>query len=413
MKAFLSLVIVSVIFLSGCVAFNAHTVVPTPIRHAQQEIPEALLLDVGIAVFASSQLTKEEAKREGTLPGIQKSENHFVPYHLKNTLQQSSQWGMVRVAPAHTDFADVMIKGHILESNGEEMIVEIVVSDASGDKWFEKKYRFEPDDDAFRENQIGQKDAFQDLYNTIANDMAAYKANLNPERIKTLRTLSKLKFARDMAPDAFGGYLKKNRKGLLTLNRLPTDDDPMMARVSKIREREYMFVDILNEYYEKFYNEMWTPYEDWREMSRTERIAKARIQREAFFRQAAGALLVATAIVLDAKNVENTGLLKGLMVVAGGKLFIDGVNISQQRKIHAAAIEELSESFDNEMKPIVLEFEGKQYELTGSAEEQYAEWRELLRKIYYEETGFEPPNSGDARIKGVYPPGMLYSRAGL
>ena len=108
-------------------------------------------------------------------------------------------------------------------------------------------------------------------------------------------------------------------------------------------------------------------------------------------KQAAGALLVATAIFLDAKNVQNTGLLKGLMVVSGGAIFMDGINVSKQTKIHAAAIEELSESFDNEMKPIVIQFEGKQYELTGSAEEQYKRWRELLRKIYYEETGFDQP----------------------
>ena len=34
-------------------------------------------------------------------------------------------------------------------------------------------------------------------------------------------------------------------------------------------------------------------------------------------------------------------------------------------------------------------FEGKQYELTGTAEEQYKRWRELLREIYLAETGFD------------------------
>ena len=41
------------------------------------------------------------------------------------------------------------------------------------------------------------------------------------------------------------------------------------------------------------------------------------------------------------------------------------------------------------MQPIVMEFEGKQYELTGSAEEQFKRWRELLRQIYITETGFD------------------------
>jgi hypothetical protein len=47
------------------------------------------------------------------------------------------------------------------------------------------------------------------------------------------------------------------------------------------------------------------------------------------------------------------------------------------------------------MQPVVMEFEGKQYELSGSAEEQFNHWRELLRKIYYAETGFEPESAAD------------------
>jgi hypothetical protein len=391
-KPFLFIAIAFAVMLSGCAGFNARDVGPTPIRHAQQEIPESRLLDVGISVFTSRQLTKEEAKKAGTLPGIQKAENHFIPYHLKNTLQQSSYWGMVRVVPEIRDFADVTVQGHILESNGERLIVEVDVRDASGKRWFKRKYKADLTDASYEDNQPGQKDPYQDLYNTIANDMARYRADLTPDRINTVRNISQLKFAQDMAPDAFGSYLKKKDHGRLEINRLPAADDPMMDRLLRVRERDYMFVDTLNEYYENYYNDMWSPYENWRELNRTERIAQAKIRRDAMIRQAAGALMVATAILLDAKDVDHTGLLKGLLVVGGGKIFIDGINISQQRKIHGAAIEELGESFDDEMKPLVLQFEGKQYELTGSAEEQYAKWRELLKKIYYEETGFGVPD---------------------
>jgi hypothetical protein len=71
---------------------------------------------------------------------------------------------------------------------------------------------------------------------------------------------------------------------------------------------------------------------------------------------------------------------------------MEGFNISQEAEIHESAILELSDSFSGEMKPVVMEFEGQQYELTGSAEEQFQQWRELLRQIYYAETGFEPDN---------------------
>jgi len=42
------------------------------------------------------------------------------------------------------------------------------------------------------------------------------------------------------------------------------------------------------------------------------------------------------------------------------------------------------------MQPVTMEFEGKQYELTGSAAEQFKHWKRLLRQIYFAETGFEP-----------------------
>jgi len=70
-------------------------------------------------------------------------------------------------------------------------------------------------------------------------------------------------------------------------------------------------------------------------------------------------------------------------------VIISGFNVSKEAEIHASAIKELSESFGNEMEPVVVEFEGKQYELTGTAEEQYKRWRELLHEIYLAETGFD------------------------
>jgi hypothetical protein len=89
-------------------------------------------------------------------------------------------------------------------------------------------------------------------------------------------------------------------------------------------------------------------------------------------------------------EVSNTGAIQAGMIVVGGQVFVQGLNISREAEIHSAAIKELSESFGSEMQPVVMEFEGKQYELTGSAEEQFKRWRELLKQIYIAETGFDP-----------------------
>lgn len=217
--------------------------------------------------------------------------------------------------------------------------------------------------------------------------MAEFKEKLTPSEIQKIRTISKLQFAKDFAPDAMGDYLKEDKKGV-TINRLPADDDPMMNRLLEIRERESMYVDTLNQYYEGFYQEMWPSYENWRKLNLTERAALKKVKNEALVRKIIGALLVGGAIVLATKSGDSNivGSSIPIMIAIGGQVMISGFNVSKQAEIHAAAIKELGESFGDEMQPVVMEFQGKQYKLTGSAEDQFKRWRELLRKIYLSES---------------------------
>lgn len=393
------LMILILILLSGCAAFKAQKVGPTTIMKAQKEISEEQLLDVGIFVFDSDEITQEQAKEEHTSQQIRKAERHFMPYHLKNTLQQSSYWGAVRVLPGETDSIDVLVKGKVLESNGELLTLQIDVMDATQKTWFSKTYKSEATLDFYSENRVGEKDAFQDLYNTISNDMVEYLKKLSPKEIKNIRTVSKLKFAQDFAPLVYNGYLAENKKDLLTVNRLPAEEDSIMTRLLKIREREYMYVDTLNEYYEKYYANMWPSYENWRKLNYEEIGAIKKIERNALNQKLIGVLLVAGAIALNAGDVKNTGAIQAGMVLIGGQVIINGFNVTKEAEIHSAAIKELSESFGSEMQPIVMEFEGKKYELTGSAEEQFKYWRELLRQIYITETGFNPDNSSEQKDK--------------
>jgi hypothetical protein len=378
------------VFISGCATYQAQKVGPTPILRAEKEIPENQLMDVGIHVFQSDSIPEEKAEKEGTNNDIRNAESHFIPYHLKNTLHQSGQWGAVQVIPAETDNVDLVVKGKILESNGQYLGLKIDVKDATGQSWFSKKYRAEAKPNTYTGNRPGEKDAFQDIYNAVANDMAKYKNKLSPEEISQIRTTAKLNFAQGFAPDAFSGYLAQDKKNRTVIKRLPAEDDPMIERLLKIREREYMYVDTLNEQYDIFYNEMWPSYEQWRELNLTERKAMQEIKRRALTRQLVGALLIAGAIAAGSTDSTNIAALQTGMIIIGGQVFISGFNVSKEAEIHEAAIQELSESFSGEMKPVVMEFEGKQYELTGTAEEQYKQWRELLRKIYFAETGFEP-----------------------
>jgi hypothetical protein len=389
------IIFIANLIFSGCATYSSQKVVPTPMEHAKAEIPEDQLMDVGIMVFESAELTPEKAEKEGTNADIRKAESHFIPYHLKNTLQQSGHWGAIQVVPAETNSVDLLVKGKIIESNGEILAVEIEVVDATAKTWFKKTYREEASEYAYGGNQAGSRDAYQNLYNTIANDMAKFKMKLTPTEIATIRNVSKLKFAQEFAPDAYEGYLKKDKKNRLSINRLPAYNDPMMERLLKIREREYMYVDTLNHQYDQFYNSMWPSYENWRQLNLSERKAMRKIKNEALTRQLIGALLVAGAIVAGSRDSTAARAVAPAMAIVGGQVIISGFNVSKEAEIHSAAIQELSESFGDEMQPVTMEFEGQQYELTGSAEEQFKRWKELLRQIYFAETGFEPTPASD------------------
>ena len=157
-----------------------------------------------------------------------------------------------------------------------------------------------------------------------------------------------------------------------------------------------MFIDTLNEQYDTFYNDMWPSYENWRQLNLTENKARREIKRKAIKQQLIGALMIAGAIAAGSSSSGSMAAVQTSMIVIGSQVLINGFNVSKEAEIHEAAIQELSESFSSEMKPVVMEFEGRQYELTGSAEEQFNQWRALLRTIYFTETGFDPNTGGES-----------------
>lgn len=376
---------------------------PTPIDQASAEIPEDQLLDVGVEICQVEELPDKHMEQLGTNEDIRNSERHFVPYHLKNTLQSSSHWGAVQVVPPENDAVDLKITAELVRSNGEVLQVKVEAFDASGRKWLSRKYHAEARVDDYDNTVPGSHEAYQDFYNVVANELAAFQRELTPEQIEEIRTVSHLKFARDFAPEVYESYIIESEDGDAYIERLPSDDDPMMVRIELIRERENMFMDTLNLYYEDFYLDMWEAYENWRRFNMAEQIARREVEREAVLRTIGGVLMIAAAIALQVGDISGTGALSGMMLLGGGQIMVGGINISQQTDIHAEAIAELGESFGAEMRPTVVELEGKQYELTGTAGEQYERWRMLLRQIYYEETGFAPPESAENSTSGAMP----------
>ncbi|NNF42485.1 MAG: hypothetical protein HKN62_05465 [Phycisphaerales bacterium] len=373
---------------SGCASSGYHAVTPTPIAVAPPDLGEARLLDVGVALTETPELSARELEKQGTHSDIRAAERIFVPYHLRRTLNQSGFWGSVQVVPPEVPHVDLKVTSELVESNGERMRLAVTATDASGRVWLERKYESEIDGTDYTDTVPGEHEAFQDLYNTVANDLSSFVRALTPEEIEEIRTVSELAFAGAFAPDAYGGHLAEV-DGRIVVQRLPAAGDPIMDRIERIRARDHMFNETLDQYYEGCYTNMWEAYENWRRFNLAERVALRELEQDAFTRTLTGILMIAAAVVLEVADVPNTNTVRDVLVLGGGQVVISGVNVSEQKEIHAAAIEELSNSFGAEMRPTIVELEGKQYELTGTAQEQYDRWRALLQRVYAAETGFD------------------------
>ena len=362
-----------------------------------REPDPAELLDVSIKVFDPGELPEDPDKRQGLSPEIRDAEARFFPVHLKYTMQESGYWGAVRVVPDDDVGAEVLVKGKILYSDGESLSLAIEAVDATGRTWFSRTYA-ETASPAERERtQPARRDIFQDLFTTIANDLARYRATLPPERISEIHTVADLRYASLMAPDAFAGYLQQDAGGIYHVLRLPAADDPMLARVRKLRSRDDMLVDVINGYYNGYYRELWEPYTNWRKFRGEEVAAMRKLERQALTRQVLGVAAIVGAIAIgalgDTDVLNRTGALRDVMVLGGGASIYSGIQKRKESEINKEAIEELDTSFTAEAEPLVVEVNGETIRLTGSAEQQYSRWRQLLRQMYLKETGL-PPASG-------------------
>ena len=381
------------VLLAGCSATGTHKKVDNgeQVQKSTTEIAEDQLLDVWIELFSPGALPDDEEKASGLSKEIRDAEARYMPLQLRDTMEKTGYWGAVRVVPQGTEGGEVMVRGTILVSDGENLELAITALDASGREWFSSNYQAKVSVEAYQSIEQSGQEVLQALYNAIANDLAAHRAALAAEDIVNVRRVAALRFADDLAPDAFAGYLKRGEDGRFTVARLPALDDPMYRRVNAIRDRDFMLIDTLNGHFDNFYHEMQEPYAQWRKTRVEELTAMREIQRQARNRKLMGAAAILGAIAIEALGGDSarasTGGLRNVMIVGGAYAIKTGFDKDSETTIHREAIEELGDSFSAETRPLVVEVEGETHELTGSAEVQYSKWRGLLKSIYITETG--------------------------
>jgi hypothetical protein len=403
--------------VAGCVVHETKPLPKINATQASREIPEDELLDVAVHAFdpgVPSEIAKNELalNKKRIYPDIRQAESRYVATMLRGTLEASGQWGAVRVCPENVQFVDVSVSGKIVESTGAKLALQVTVKDSTGRVWVNsKQYASSADTGSYKTDAaLKARDPFQNVYSEVANDMLTAREALTVQNRRDIRRVTQLEFAKDLAPRAMDGYLDHDQRGLAKVTRLPATDDPLSVRIDRIRERDSGVVDTVNGYYANFADQMSDSYGQWRRASFEEIEKEQRTLNQARTRTYLGAAAVVASVFVpqqcgvydyNCRRVE--GAVRTAGAIGGAASILSGLKKFSDAKMHAQALKELSESFQNEVAPQVVDVEGRTLKLTGTAEQQYREWRKLLHQMYLEENGMPADASPDAPVPAIQP----------
>ncbi len=330
-------------------------------------------LDVGIQVFTNTYHESEtQTYGDWIFTEIRDNERHYLPYLLRDTLLASGHWGAVRVLPHEDPSVDLMLSGTILYSDGSRLVLNVEATDSTGRRWLQKTYADDsraddyPDSSRLRAaSQLERddlKEPFQDVYNKIANDLLAASEALSAEQLQNVQRVSELVYAIDLAPDSFRQSLTTDADGYLAVNTLPAEADPMMNRVLEMRRRHHLFIDTVDEYYQALFDEMQASYLVWRRYAYDQENELEFTTRETADQ--------------DLFSTSNTTLT-----------LMQRYNRYRWAKIYEQEFLELATGFNKELAPTILELNRNVHGLSGTMEEQYLQWRRILRQLFELETG--------------------------
>lgn len=388
--------------LGGCTSTEVLLAHSVPLESAQKSIPAPQLLDVGVKVFDPGVPTgkvsadeREKLIRKGTFVQIRRTESRYMAVQLRDTLQKSGYWGDVWVTPEASNAADVNVTAKILQSDGDTVKLQVEARDATGRVWFDKPYEMETAAGAYNRQRYPNLDAYQDVFNRIANDMAAARQDLSAKQSREIRTVAKLRYAADMSPEAFANYVKQARNGRYEAVRLPAAGDPVYTRTERVRVRERLFFDTLDEDYDRFTNAARKSYDSWREDSRAESLEIKDLTRQARWRTGMGiaSILASVAYGSSSKSNSYAGRVGAdALMYIGSDMLQSAAARRRDRAMHSQSLKELSSSFDDDVQPLIVKVRGTEHRLTGTVDAQFQQWRDLLKQLFMSETGFEADN---------------------
>ena len=312
-------------------------------------------LDIGITISSDIPLQSGTAM-EGA---FRETEAQLLGAKQRRVFENAGQWGVVRLYPQPSLIPQLMLDMVVLQSDGRQLRVHAMLIGVHGDTLLSDTYL----DYASSEGVLtaDNEDPFTDLFHRIHNDVAT-KVALMPESEDYLRQLSFLRYAQQLAPQAFEAYLSREGESWQLL-RAPAEQDPMYQRISKLREYELLFVDTIDEQLTSALREIDTAYRLWLRASK-EQLDWLEKRR--------------------ARGVNAEGLADDSAFARHQAVYA----AYRSLKIHEQELFELVLDLESESRSTALEIEETVVTLEGTLEQQYREWREALAKIMMLENVF-------------------------
>jgi len=349
-------------------------------------------LDVIVPVFDPGlPADSDKWAKQGIYPELRRAESNRFALHMKTALQDTGAFGSVRVAPNATATGDLYVIGKIVQSNGEDVKINITATDISGRQWFAKDFSHRVKERFHSDLRNQGKDPYQPVFDEAAEYVVAQLKKRDKAELADLRRLTEIRFGASLSEATFAPFLERAGSSgeRVQLAAAPADDDPMVQRIRAIRVRDQLFLDRMQAHYEEFDAKLDASYLVWQQQTLIEVKAARSAKRKALTKGILGGVLLvaglasATEATDDPLNQSTTGFVGGtIAAVGGGILLASAWGDRAEMKVHREALAELGQSIDIEVAPQVVEFEEKSAELSGDAAEQYAQWIAFLQKIY-------------------------------
>lgn len=398
-------VITTLLFLTACATTqtsqnNKYRVGPQSSNaNERQNAPNQLVGDSGqkLSVIVpvmdpNLPANADDYEKKGIWPELRYAEANRFAHLLKVSMDKTARFDGVRVYPDATATAELYVMGKILESNGEDLDLEITVIDISGKTRMKKIFRNRVKEYDVNNPRNKGKDLYVPYFDDIAAEIARSAAKIRAKDRAKLDVIETVRFGESMSGDYFSKYLKTSRSGRVSLVSAPSRNDPMIKNLEAVRVKDQMFTDQLEDDYARYSTKMDESYLVWQEqafeMSKQAREAKAAATSKALL----GTLAAVAGVIVASNNDRNQngrrsstqGAAATALILGGAAAVFDSMGDRAEARENLNALNELGSQLNIELAPKNIQLEDQVVKLTGDAEEQAATWRAVLREYYLE-----------------------------